>query len=106
MAGEPLVVRMTGCPNGCARPYTAEVGIVGQSPDLYSLYVGGDPLGTRLAKLCRHGLRTGEVPEALAILFHAYAAERGRGERFGDWASRWGASGLLQMLEDRQAQPA
>ncbi len=106
LAGEPLIVRMTGCPNGCARPYTAEVGIVGQSPDLYSLYLGGDPLGTRLAELCRHELPIGEVPQTLSILFEAFASARPAGERFGDWAFRYGAARLGQLLESRQLQTA
>jgi sulfite reductase (ferredoxin) len=96
MGGEPLCVRMTGCPNGCARPYTAEIGIVGQSPDLYSLYLGGSPMGTRLAELFRHGVRFEDVPAVLSRLFQAYAAERAAGERFGDWAARKGVARLSE----------
>ena len=88
LAGEPLCVRMTGCPNGCARPYTAEIGIVGQSTDLYSLYLGGSPMGTRLAALLRHGVPFDEIASVLGPLFQAYAAERASGERFGDWVAR------------------
>jgi sulfite reductase (ferredoxin) len=88
--GEPLCVRMTGCANGCARPYTAEIGIVGQSAGLYSLYVGGSPLGIRLAELLRHEVRTREIAGVLTPLFAAYAAGRAAGERFGDWAARQG----------------
>ncbi len=87
LAGEALRVRVTGCPNGCARPYTAEIGIVGQSVDLYSLYVGGSPLGTRLAALHSHNVRRGEIAAQLAPLFAAYAAGRAPGESFGDWAA-------------------
>jgi sulfite reductase (ferredoxin) len=90
MNGQSLCVRMTGCPNGCARPYTAEVGIVGQSPGLYSLYLGGSPHGTRLADLLCHGVRFEEIAAVLAPWFAAYAAERAAGERFGDWAARKG----------------
>jgi sulfite reductase (ferredoxin) len=93
---EPLCVRMTGCPNGCARPYTAEIGLVGQSAGLYSLYVGGSPLGTRLAELFRHELRLEELAEILQAFFERYARERGSAERFGDWASRTGVAGLIQ----------
>ena len=96
LSGEPLCVRMTGCPNGCARPYTAEVGIVGQSAGLYSLYVGGSPLGTRLAELFRHELRLEELVKVLHAIFERYARERRWEERLGDWASRTGVAGLLQ----------
>jgi sulfite reductase (ferredoxin) len=94
LGDEPLCVRMTGCPNGCARPYTAEIGIVGQSTDLHSLYLGGAPLGTRLAELFRHEVRLQEIATQLRPLFETYAAERSAGERFGDWAARMGAARL------------
>jgi sulfite reductase (ferredoxin) len=94
---EPLCVRMTGCPNGCARPYTAEIGIVGQSTDLHSLYLGGSPLGTRLAELFRHEVRLQEVAPLLRPLFEEYAAERAVGERFGDWAARIGTTRLRKL---------
>jgi len=97
LRGEPLCVRMTGCPNGCARPYTAEIGIVGQSTDLHSVYLGGSPLGTRLAQLFRHEVRLQELPALLRPLFEEYRAERGTGERFGDWAARKGATRLREV---------
>ena len=99
---EPLCVRMTGCPNGCARPYTAEIGIVGQSTDLHSLYLGGSPLGTRLAELFRHEVRLQEVAPLLRPLFEEYAAERTVGERFGDWAARKGTARLRALGGGRQ----
>src|SRR5215510_1753775 len=95
--GEPLCVRITGCPNGCARPSTAEIGIVGQSMDLHSIYLGGSPLGTRLAKLFRHEVRLEELPALLRPLFEEYAAERTIGERFGDWAARKGSTRLREI---------
>jgi sulfite reductase (ferredoxin) len=88
LTSEPLCVRMTGCPNGCARPYTAEIGIVGQSSDLYSLYLGGSPLGTRLAEIFRHGVRGPQIAAVLSPLFQEYAAERKANERFGNWFVR------------------
>src|SRR5262249_38142833 len=93
----PLCVRMTGCPNGCARPYTAEIGIVGQSTDLHSLYLGGAPLGTRLAELFRHEVRLQEIAAVLRPLFEEYAAERAAAERFGDWAARQGVARLREL---------
>jgi sulfite reductase (ferredoxin) len=97
LRGEPLCVRMTGCPNGCARPYTAEIGIVGQSTDRHSLYIGGSPLGTRLAELFRHEVRLQEIAAVLRPLFEEYATERDAGERFGDWAARQGAVRLREL---------
>jgi len=104
--GEPLCVRMTGCPNGCARPYTAEIGIVGQSAGLVSLYLGGSPLGTRLAQLFRHEVRLEDVAAVLGQRFEEYVAERVAGERFGDWAARKGASLVREPRELRGAPPA
>src|SRR5262252_4076250 len=98
LEGESLCVRMTGCPNGCARPYTAEIGIVGQSTDLHTLYLGGSPLGTRLAELFRHEVRLEELPPLLHPLFEEYAAERAIGERFGDWAARKGSTRLREIV--------
>jgi len=88
---------MTGCPNGCARPYTAEIGIVGQSTNMFSLYLGGSPMGTRLAELLRHEIAMEHLPGVLSPIFDAYAAERLLGERFGDWASRRGVAHLREM---------
>jgi sulfite reductase (ferredoxin) len=88
LAGEPIAIRMTGCPNGCARPYLAEIGIVGQSADRYQVYLGGAPGSTRLALPWREGVRQAEIPGLLAPLFAAFRAGRHPGEAFGDWAAR------------------
>jgi sulfite reductase (NADPH) hemoprotein beta-component len=87
---EEITIRMTGCPNGCARPYMAEIGLVGRSPGLYNLYLGGAHEGTRLSKLHRRDLDDDGIITALAPLFASYAKERTSGERFGDWAIRAG----------------
>jgi sulfite reductase (ferredoxin) len=97
LEGEPLCVRMTGCPNGCARPYTAEIGVVGQSANLFSLYVGGSAIGTRLAELLRHEIAMDDLAAVLRPLFDAYVAERLAGERFGDWAARCGVARLREI---------
>jgi sulfite reductase (ferredoxin) len=93
-AGETVFLRMTGCPNGCSRPYTAEIGIVGQSPGLYSIYLGGSPLGTRLAQLYSHNIRFENVSSALAPLFREWVAGREPGEAFGDYCGRAGLDPL------------
>jgi sulfite reductase (ferredoxin) len=93
-AGETVVLRMTGCPNGCSRPYTAEIGIVGQSPGLYSIYLGGSSVGTRLAQLYSHHIRFERIAPALAPLFRDWVAGRQPGEAFGDYCGRAGLDQL------------
>ncbi len=83
--GEELVVRMTGCPNGCARPYNAEIGIVGKAPGKYNLMLGGNRQGTRLARLWKESVLIDEIPTIVGNLFQQYAKERQSGEAFGDW---------------------
>ncbi|MEJ5367048.1 MAG: NADPH-dependent assimilatory sulfite reductase hemoprotein subunit [Bryobacteraceae bacterium] len=100
---ERIHLRMTGCPNGCARPYTAEIGIVGQSPKLYSLYLGGSPLATRLAELYTHNVPQEKLGEMLRPLLQAWAAERKPGEAFGDYCHRVGVAALRsRFLEAAQ----
>ena len=90
LAGLPLSLRVTGCPNGCARPYLAEIGLIGKAPGRYNLQLGGDARGERLNVLYAENLDEPQLLSALAPLIAAYAAERGPDERFGDflWRSR------------------
>jgi sulfite reductase (NADPH) hemoprotein beta-component len=83
-------MRMTGCPNGCARPYVAEVGLVGKGPGRYNLQLGGDGTGLRLNRLYRKNLNESELLETLDTLFYLYAANRLSDERFGDFVIRRG----------------
>lgn len=87
---DAITIRMTGCPNGCARPYIAEIGFVGRSPGKYNVYLGGGFAGQRLSKLYRTDFPGEEVPALLAPIFKRYAAERLEGERFGDFVIRTG----------------
>ena len=87
---DEIVIRMTGCPNGCARPYLAEIGLVGRGPGTYNLYLGAAFDGTRLNKLYRQDLDHDGIVAALRPLLLAYAKERADGERFGDFAIRTG----------------
>jgi sulfite reductase (NADPH) hemoprotein beta-component len=87
---DEIVVRMTGCPNGCARPYIAEIGFVGKGPGRYNMYLGGAFNGERLSKLYGDNLDEAGILAALDPLFAAYAAERTPGERFGDFMIRTG----------------
>ncbi len=90
LAGEEIVIRMTGCPNGCARPYLAEIGMVGKSVGKYNLYLGGDFAGTRMNRLYRENIGEEEILGVLRPLFARYAQERQPGEHFGDFLVRAG----------------
>ncbi len=88
LENDPISIRMTGCPNGCARPYLAEIGLVGKSLGHYNMYLGGDSLGERLNTLMFDSLNEGQILAALDPLFAEYAAKRQPGERFGDYLRR------------------
>ncbi len=88
LEGEALTVRMTGCPNGCARPYLAEIGLVGKAPGLYDLYLGGDRTGMRLNALYREALDEEALLDALRPLLKRFAGQRWAGETFGDFVRR------------------
>ncbi len=90
LSADDIVIRMTGCPNGCARPYLAEIGLVGKGPGRYNLYLGGAFDGSRLNKLYRENLDHAGLVAALDPVFAAYAGERMAGERFGAFAIRAG----------------
>ncbi|HEX2533871.1 MAG TPA: NADPH-dependent assimilatory sulfite reductase hemoprotein subunit [Chitinophagaceae bacterium] len=85
---EEIVMRMTGCPNGCARPFAAEIGFVGTGPGKYNLYVGGDRVGTRLNTLYKESLDEPAILSELDALFGEYKNGRGAGETFGDYSRR------------------
>jgi len=84
---ERVWIRMSGCPNACSRPPTAEIGLVGRSLNMYNIYVGGSFEGTRLAKLYREEVRTSALIDVLAELLDQWKRERGDGEAFGDWSA-------------------
>lgn len=90
LAGQDLVVRLTGCPNGCARPFLAEIGLVGKAPGRYQLLLGGDGSGTRLNRVWRDNLTQADIIEVLDSLFADYADRRAPDERFGDFLVRAG----------------
>ncbi|MDX1610418.1 MAG: NADPH-dependent assimilatory sulfite reductase hemoprotein subunit [Halofilum sp. (in: g-proteobacteria)] len=87
---DAIVVRMTGCPNGCARPYLGEIGFVGKAPGKYNLYLGAGFRGDRLNKLYRENIGEETILAELEPLIAGYAREREDGERFGDWVIRAG----------------
>jgi len=87
---DALTIRMTGCPNGCARPYLAEIAMVGRAPGKYNLYLGGGFVGNRLNKLYRESVKSEELKPILQPMIESYAKEREDGERFGDFVIRKG----------------
>ncbi len=90
LSRDDIVIRMTGCPNGCARPYLAEIGLVGKGPGRYNLYLGAAFDGSRLSKLYAEDVDHAAIIRQLDPLFAAYAAERKAGEHFGDFVIRAG----------------
>jgi sulfite reductase (ferredoxin) len=88
LAGEPVTVRMTGCPNGCARPYSAELAFVGRSLGKYAVWLGGSAEGTRLAKPWADLVPLDELVPTVLPLFERFARERSPGETFGDFHHR------------------
>ncbi len=85
---EEIIMRMTGCPNGCARPNIAEIGLIGVSPGHYNLYLGGDRIGERLNALYLENLDEQGILAALDSLFNRFSQERTETETFGDFALR------------------
>jgi sulfite reductase (NADPH) hemoprotein beta-component len=90
LAGENILLRITGCPNGCARPYLAEIALVGKAPGRYNLFLGGDARGQRMNRLYRENIDEAGILAALDPLFAAFKRERLPGEGFGDFTVRAG----------------
>lgn len=86
----PITIRMTGCPNGCARPYMAEIAFVGKAPGTYNLYLGGGFAGNRLTKLYRESVNEQQILEILEPIIADYGANKIGNERFGDFVIRRG----------------
>jgi sulfite reductase (ferredoxin) len=102
---ERVSIRITGCPNGCARPYSGDIGIVGRIPGYYSIYVGGDFEGTRLNEVVAERIRLGEVADVLDPLFGVFAAEREPGESFGDFCQRYSVARLREVVAEARDKP-
>jgi sulfite reductase (ferredoxin) len=103
LAGEGMTVRITGCPNGCARPYIGDVGIVGRTANDYALFVGGDREGTRMNFRLIDRMPFDSIPATLEQLFAQWRDGRDGTERFGDWCARVGVETLLGFVAARQA---
>ncbi|MGQ1786457.1 MULTISPECIES: NADPH-dependent assimilatory sulfite reductase hemoprotein subunit [unclassified Saccharicrinis] len=87
---EDILIRMTGCPNGCGRPFLGEIGFVGRSLGRYNMYLGAGFTGDRLNTLYKETLSEDEILDELKVLLGRYASEREKGERFGDFVGRVG----------------
>lgn len=87
---QPITLRMTGCPNGCARPYLAEIGLVGKAPGRYNLHLGAAAEGTRLNRLALENVDEATILSTLDETFAAYAADARQKESFGDFIQRSG----------------
>lgn len=87
---DAITIRMTGCPNGCGRPFLAEIGFVGKGPNKYNLYLGGGHEGQRLNKLYREDVMGDEIKSVLKPIIEDYAKTREEGEKFGDFVIRAG----------------
>jgi len=88
LAGEEIIVRSTGCPNGCARPYMAELALVGKAPGRYQVWLGGNQSGTRLNRVWKDAMKDADIETELRPVLVRFAKERTAGERFGDWCDR------------------
>jgi sulfite reductase (ferredoxin) len=92
-------LRTTGCPNGCARPYTAEIGIVGASVNMYTIYLGASPLGTRLGQAFATNVKEPDLVNTLRPVLELYASTRNTEEEFGDFCHRVGMEALKSAPE-------
>jgi sulfite reductase (ferredoxin) len=102
---EKFTVRMTGCPNGCARPYNADIGLVGKAKDRYTVFLGGCRLGKRLGFIYKDLVGRDELLGLLRPVFELFKNERERDESFGDFCARQGFEGLSAKL-NTESEPA
>lgn len=99
---ELFTVRMTGCPNGCARPYNADIGLVGKAKGKYTIYVGGTRIGNRLGFIFKDLIPFESITATLRPVFEMFKTEKQDGETFGDYCTRIG----LEQLLERTKEPA
>ncbi|MEO6217564.1 MAG: NADPH-dependent assimilatory sulfite reductase hemoprotein subunit [Sphingomonas sp.] len=90
LTDEPITIRMSGCPNGCSRPYVAEIGLTGRAPGKYNLYLGGGFHGQRLNRMVRENIGENQILDMLSDVLGRFSREREAGERFGDFVIRAG----------------
>jgi sulfite reductase (ferredoxin) len=98
LSDEPISVRMTGCPNGCARPYQSEIGIVGRTGEKYTLYIGGDSYGRRLNVELQDLVPKDQIVPKFRTILSKYRDDRQNGESFGDFCTRVGVHALRTLI--------
>ncbi len=98
MAGERISLRITGCPNGCVRPYAGNIGLVGRVPGEYAIFVGGDFAGTRLSFKLLERVKLAEIGATLEPLVAGWSTRREGDEGFGDFCTRMGQAALLALI--------
>jgi sulfite reductase (ferredoxin) len=104
LADERISFRMSGCPNGCSRPYLGDVGFVGTTLGKYDVMLGGDFDGTRLNRVFAANVPFTEIPSLLRPLFVAFRSDRRDGEGFGNWTDRIGFDALREAaVQERTA---
>ncbi|XP_020093148.1 sulfite reductase [ferredoxin], chloroplastic [Ananas comosus] len=96
---ESVVIRVTGCPNGCARPYMAELGMVGDGPNSYQIWLGGAPNQTTLAECFMNKVKVQDLEKVLEPLFYHWKRKRQQGESFGSFTTRMGFDKLQEMVD-------
>jgi dissimilatory sulfite reductase (desulfoviridin) alpha/beta subunit len=106
LADERLTVRMTGCPNGCARPYQSDIGIVGRSGEKYLIYVGGRLLGDRLSFPLRDLVPLNDIVPTLRPVLEQFKKDRQPSEGFGDYCTRLGTTELEKLLPPLPEKPS
>ena len=108
LSEEPILIRMTGCPNGCARPYNADIAFVGRAPGKYAFYVGGSLTGERLVGLQQKSVALAEIPDRVRELLEEFVRNRYQGEIFTDYWGRTHVNGPRPKPEQFhiEAQPA
>ena len=97
LAHERLALRITGCPNGCARPYVGDIGLVGRTPDTYAIFLGGDFEGTRLNERVFERVPIDQLGRTLEPVFVLWAKHREGHESFGNFCKRWGTDRLADL---------
>jgi sulfite reductase (ferredoxin) len=102
LENEPLSIRMTGCPNGCARPFMGDIGFVGRTKDIYNVYIGGDQPNTRLNTLYAQLVHHNDLAATIRPLLAIWRAERQVGETFGDFCNRIGVDNLHQRVQESE----
>ena len=97
---DAITIRLTGCPNGCARPYNSDIGLVGKTKDKYTIFLGGRLLGDRLNFIYKDLVPTADVVPVLAGVFRYFKSARHENETFGDFCHRIGKDELLVQCSD------